>query len=266
MLGSIEIASDGERHGRIAYASLRGSTPSSALAESSAQGGVRGFGVRLGVAWSLAIRRRALGYDSCRMATSTQKLAVVLAFVAAALSFAAVAVSYARTGEHPGHAARRRRRHAGARRSAATSGSRRLGRERRAGPVTDVLHRKDHPYAQKRRIPDRSADGGLALRTAAGPAGHHRAANGGRAERSRGRRRDHAADGQRRAAARLGAARALPRRRTAPCPSRPPASPAWCSWATRSPTPGRSRASAISSPATSPTSAAASAARRRRRC
>ena len=33
------------------------------------------------------------------MATSTQKLAVVLAFVAAALSFAAVAVGYARTGE-----------------------------------------------------------------------------------------------------------------------------------------------------------------------
>jgi len=33
------------------------------------------------------------------MATPTQKLAVVLAFVAAALSFAAVAVGYARTGE-----------------------------------------------------------------------------------------------------------------------------------------------------------------------
>jgi hypothetical protein len=33
------------------------------------------------------------------MATSTQKLAVFLAFVAAALSFAAVAVGYARTGE-----------------------------------------------------------------------------------------------------------------------------------------------------------------------
>ena len=33
------------------------------------------------------------------MATSTQKLAVALAFVAAALSFAAVAVGYARTGE-----------------------------------------------------------------------------------------------------------------------------------------------------------------------
>jgi len=33
------------------------------------------------------------------MATSTQKLAVVLAFVAAALSFAAVAVGYSRTGK-----------------------------------------------------------------------------------------------------------------------------------------------------------------------
>ena len=33
------------------------------------------------------------------MATSTQKLAVILAFVAAALSFAAVAVGYAQTGE-----------------------------------------------------------------------------------------------------------------------------------------------------------------------
>ena len=33
------------------------------------------------------------------MPTSTQKLAVVLAFVAAALSFAAVGVGYARTGE-----------------------------------------------------------------------------------------------------------------------------------------------------------------------
>jgi hypothetical protein len=33
------------------------------------------------------------------MPTSTQKLAVVLAFVAAALSFAAVAVAYTRTGE-----------------------------------------------------------------------------------------------------------------------------------------------------------------------
>ena len=33
------------------------------------------------------------------MPTSTQRLAVVLAFVAAALSFAAVAVGYARTGE-----------------------------------------------------------------------------------------------------------------------------------------------------------------------
>ena len=94
----------------------------------------------------------------------------------------------------------------------------------------------------------RPADGGHAVRPAAGAAGRRRAAAGGRAERPRGRRRDHAADGQRRAAARLGAARALPRRRTAPCPSRPPASPGWCSWATRSPTPGRSRASAISSP------------------
>jgi hypothetical protein len=33
------------------------------------------------------------------MPTSTQKLAVILAFAAAALSFAAVAVGYARTGE-----------------------------------------------------------------------------------------------------------------------------------------------------------------------
>jgi hypothetical protein len=33
------------------------------------------------------------------MATSTQKLAVVLAFVAAALSFSAVAIGYARSGE-----------------------------------------------------------------------------------------------------------------------------------------------------------------------
>ena len=33
------------------------------------------------------------------MATSTQKLAVFLAFVAAALSFAAVAVGYSRTGD-----------------------------------------------------------------------------------------------------------------------------------------------------------------------
>jgi hypothetical protein len=35
------------------------------------------------------------------MATSTQKLAVLLAFVAAVLSFAAVAMAYARTGEIP---------------------------------------------------------------------------------------------------------------------------------------------------------------------
>jgi hypothetical protein len=40
-----------------------------------------------------------VGYDAMRMATSTQKLAVTLAFVAAALSFSAVAVGYARTGE-----------------------------------------------------------------------------------------------------------------------------------------------------------------------
>jgi lipopolysaccharide export LptBFGC system permease protein LptF len=33
------------------------------------------------------------------MATSTQRLAVVLAFIAAALSFTAVAVGYARNGE-----------------------------------------------------------------------------------------------------------------------------------------------------------------------
>jgi hypothetical protein len=33
------------------------------------------------------------------MPTSTQKLAVILAFAAGALSFAAVAVGYARTGE-----------------------------------------------------------------------------------------------------------------------------------------------------------------------
>ena len=33
------------------------------------------------------------------MATSTQKLAVILAFVAAVLSFAAVAIGYARSGE-----------------------------------------------------------------------------------------------------------------------------------------------------------------------
>ena len=37
-------------------------------------------------------------YDSCRMATPTQRLAVFLAFLAAALSFAAVAVTYSRTG------------------------------------------------------------------------------------------------------------------------------------------------------------------------
>ena len=36
-----------------------------------------------------------------QMATTTQKLAVFLAFVAAALSFAVVAVTYSRTGSIP---------------------------------------------------------------------------------------------------------------------------------------------------------------------
>ena len=85
-----QIAGDGEWHGRIAYATelaVRGFAGSREFAKAVFVAHARHF----------AFGRAPVRFRT-RMATSTQKLAVFLAFVAAALSFAAVAVTYSRTG------------------------------------------------------------------------------------------------------------------------------------------------------------------------